>query len=154
MHMETYSSFLYHCQNLKGIKMSSVGERTNELWYIQTMKWYQPWKGMKNHQCLLLSEITNLRNTHAVRPTAWHFAKGKLRTVKQSDFFLLQRWRKDKQAEQILCVILHSPSQASAICELWTFWCSSLFRKGRGTRDQIANIHWIMGKAKEFQKNI
>ena len=26
------------------------------------------------------------------------------------------------------------------------------FRKGRGTRDQIANIHWIMGKAKEFQK--
>ena len=28
------------------------------------------------------------------------------------------------------------------------------FRKGRGTRDQIANIHWIMEKAKEFQKNI
>ena len=28
------------------------------------------------------------------------------------------------------------------------------FRKGRGTRDQIANIHWITGKAREFQKNI
>ena len=28
------------------------------------------------------------------------------------------------------------------------------FRKGRGTRDQIANICWIMEKAKEFQKNI
>ena len=28
------------------------------------------------------------------------------------------------------------------------------FRKGRGTRDQIANICWIMVKAKEFQKNI
>ena len=28
------------------------------------------------------------------------------------------------------------------------------FRKGRGTRDQIANIHWILEKAKEFQKNI
>ena len=27
------------------------------------------------------------------------------------------------------------------------------FRKGRGTRDQIANIHWIIEKAKEFQKN-
>ena len=26
------------------------------------------------------------------------------------------------------------------------------FRKGRGTRDQIANIHWIMEKAREFQK--
>ena len=28
------------------------------------------------------------------------------------------------------------------------------FRKGRGIRDQIANIHWIMEKAREFQKNI
>ena len=28
------------------------------------------------------------------------------------------------------------------------------FRKGRGTRDEIANIRWIMEKAKEFQKNI
>ena len=28
------------------------------------------------------------------------------------------------------------------------------FRKGRGTRDQIANIHWIMERAREFQKNI
>ena len=28
------------------------------------------------------------------------------------------------------------------------------FRKGRGTRDQIANIGWIIEKAKEFQKNI
>src|SRR5574340_686564 len=28
------------------------------------------------------------------------------------------------------------------------------FRKGRETRDQIANIHWIMEKGREFQKNI
>ena len=28
------------------------------------------------------------------------------------------------------------------------------FRKGRGTRDQIANISWVMEKAREFQKNI
>ena len=28
------------------------------------------------------------------------------------------------------------------------------FRKGRETRDQIANIHWITGKAREFQNNI
>ena len=28
------------------------------------------------------------------------------------------------------------------------------FGKGRGTRDQIANIHWIIEKAREFQKNI
>ena len=28
------------------------------------------------------------------------------------------------------------------------------FRKGRGTRDQIANIHWLLEKEREFQKNI
>ena len=28
------------------------------------------------------------------------------------------------------------------------------FQKGKGTRDQIANIHWIIEKAREFQKNI
>ena len=28
------------------------------------------------------------------------------------------------------------------------------FRKGRGTRDQIVNIHWIMEKAEEFQKKL
>ena len=28
------------------------------------------------------------------------------------------------------------------------------FRKGRASRDQVANIHWIIEKAREFQKNI
>ena len=38
----------------------------------------------------------------------------------------------------------------------WTvnFQIQVEFRKGRGTRDQIANIHWIMEKAREFQENI
>ena len=31
--------------------------------------------------------------------------------------------------------------------------CSSWIRKGRGTRDRIANNHWIIEKAREFQKN-
>ena len=30
----------------------------------------------------------------------------------------------------------------------------AIFRKGRGTRDQIASIHWIIEKAREFQKSI
>ena len=34
------------------------------------------------------------------------------------------------------------------------FRCSAGFRKGRGTRDQIANMHWIIEKARAFQKNI
>ena len=35
-----------------------------------------------------------------------------------------------------------------------TSTCTSWFRKGRRTRDQIANISWIIEKAREFQKNI
>ena len=49
---------------------------------------------------------------------------------------------------------LNSPSLASAIrkCELPDVQAG--FRKGRGTKDQIANIHWIIEKTREFQKSI
>ena len=33
-------------------------------------------------------------------------------------------------------------------------WGFTAFRKGRGTKDQIANIHWIIKRAREYQKNI
>ena len=48
--------------------------------------------------------------------------------------------------------ILQARFQQYVNCE-----CSDVqaeFRKGRGTRDQIANICWIIEKAREFQKNI
>ena len=41
-----------------------------------------------------------------------------------------------------------------AICELWTSRFQAGFRKGRGTKDQIAHIFCIIKKAREFQKNI
>ena len=46
------------------------------------------------------------------------------------------------------------PSHASTLHEPRTFRCQAGFRKGRGTRDQIVNIHWTVGKTKGFQKNI
>ena len=46
----------------------------------------------------------------------------------------------------------NSPSRLQQYCELADV--QDGFRKGRGTRDQIANICWITGKAREFQKNI
>ena len=49
-------------------------------------------------------------------------------------------------------ILQNSPSQASAICEPWTPWYQAGFRKGRGNRDQIANIHWITEKARESRK--
>ena len=48
--------------------------------------------------------------------------------------------------------ILQARLQKYVKCELCHVQAE--FRKGRGTRDQIANIHWIMEKAREFQKNI
>ena len=48
--------------------------------------------------------------------------------------------------------ILQARLQQYINCELSDVQAG--FRKGRGTRDQIANIHWIVKKAKEFQKNI
>ena len=48
--------------------------------------------------------------------------------------------------------ILQARLQQYVNCELPDFQAE--FRKGRGTRDQIANICWIIEKAREFQKNI
>ena len=48
--------------------------------------------------------------------------------------------------------ILQVRLQRYANCELPDVQAG--FRKGRGTRDQIANIHWIIEKAREFQKNM
>ena len=48
--------------------------------------------------------------------------------------------------------ILQARLQQYANCELPDVQPG--FRKGRGTRDQTANIHWIIKKAREFQKNI
>ena len=48
--------------------------------------------------------------------------------------------------------ILQAKLQQYVNCELPDVQTG--FRKGRGTRDQIANICWIMEKAREFQKNI
>ena len=48
--------------------------------------------------------------------------------------------------------ILQARLQQYVNCELPDVQAG--FKKGRGTRDQIANIHWIIEKAREFQKNI
>ena len=48
--------------------------------------------------------------------------------------------------------ILQARLQQYVNCELPDVQAG--FRKGRGTRDQIANIRWIIGKASEFQKSI
>src|SRR5574341_403286 len=55
-------------------------------------------------------------------------------------------------ASKVMLKILQARLQQYVNCELPDVQAG--FRKGRGTRDQIANIRWMMEKAREFQKNI
>ena len=58
----------------------------------------------------------------------------------------------NSHASKVMLKILQARLQQYVNCELPDIQAG--FRKGRGTRDQIANIHWIIEKAREFQKNI
>ena len=55
-------------------------------------------------------------------------------------------------ASKVMLKVLHARFQHYANQEIPDV--QGGFREGRGTRDQIANIHWIIEKAREFQKNI
>ena len=55
-------------------------------------------------------------------------------------------------ASKVICKILQARLQQYMNQELPDIQAG--FRKGRGTTEQIANIHWIIEKAREFQKNI
>ena len=55
-------------------------------------------------------------------------------------------------ASKVMLKILQARLQQYVNHELSDFQAG--FRKGRGTRDQIAKIHWIIEKSREFQKNI
>ena len=55
-------------------------------------------------------------------------------------------------ARKVMLKILQARLQQCMNCELPDIQAG--FRKDRGTREQIANIRWIIKKAREFQKNI
>ena len=72
---------------------------------------------------------------------------------------------KDRQCQRMLklahnCIISHASKIMLKILQAWLQQyvngelpdVQAGFRKGRGTRDQIANIHWIIEKARDFQK--
>ena len=56
------------------------------------------------------------------------------------------------QVSKAMLKVLQARLQQYVNCELPDIRAG--FRKGRGNRDQIANIHWIIKKAREFQRNI
>ena len=64
--------------------------------------------------------------------------------------FLINLFCPISHASKVILKILQTRLQQYVNCELPDVHAG--FRKVRGTRDQIANIHWIMERAREFQK--
>ena len=81
----------------------------------------------------------------AVQGTLKSFLQHQFKSINSSALSLLR-------ASKVMLKILQARLQQYVHCELPDVQAG--FRKGRGTRGQIANIHWITEKAREFQKNI
>ena len=114
-------------------------QETQEKW-VQSLGWEDPLKQeMETHSSILawripwMEEPGRLQSTGVTKSRTW-----------LSDF--------TSHANKVTLKILQARLQQYMNHELPDVQAG--FRKGRGTRDQIANIHWIIKKAREFQKNI
>ena len=112
-----------------------------------------------------IAGLSHLLKDDAVKVlhSIWKFGKfGKLSSGHRTGkgWFSLQSQRrampKNVQTTVQLCSFHILARLCSKTCKpgFSSMWTKNFFRKGRETRDQIANIHWIMEKAREFQKNI
>ena len=100
----------------------------------------------------------------------WHFLDGKWKTQqwpqdwKRSVFILIPKKGNAKECSSYWTIALISRANKvmlkilQARLQQYVNWelpdIETWFRKGRGIRDQFANIYWITEKAREFQKNI
>ena len=110
-------------------------------------------------------ELFQILKNDAVKVLTQYASKlGKLSSGHRSVFIPIPKKGKVKKCSnyRTIALISHSSKEILKIlqaklqhyinCELLNVQAG--FRKVRGTRDQIANIHWIIEKAREFQKNI
>ena len=89
--------------------------------------------------------------TSTFPPSIWHEVMGwKLKAMPKDSQTTAQLH--SSHASKVMPKIFQARLQQYVKCELPDVQAG--FRKGGGTRDQIANIYWIIEKAREFQKNI
>ena len=108
-----------------------------------TTDWFQIGKGVCQG-CILSLCLLNLYAVYIMRNAG--LEKQKLESRLPGEISVIS------DATKVVLKILQARLQQYVNCELPDVQPG--FRKGRGTRDQIANIRWIMEKAREFQKNI
>ena len=94
----------------------------------------------------------NLENSSDHRPGKSHFSLQSQRRVMPKNVQTTVQLHLFHMLSEVMLKILQARLQQYMNQELPDVQVG--FRKGRGTRDQIANIHWIIEKAREFQKDI
>ena len=121
-------------------------------------KCFSPFNYLKTKQCTL-----NYKVLHSICQQIWK-TQQQPQDWKRSVFIPIPKKGNAKEcsdyhtivlishASKILLKILQAKLQQYVNCELPDVQAE--FRKGRGTRDQIVNILWIIEKARKFQKNI
>ena len=95
------------------------------------------------------SKFGKLRSGHRIEKGQFSFQSQKGNAKECSNYCTIALI---SYASKEMLKILQARLQQYMNCELPDIQAG--FRKGRATRDQIANIHWIIEKAREFQKNI
>ena len=129
-HPNVYISSIYKCQDMEATQVFiNKWMDKEDVMYIVIWKihqWPQDWK----RSVLITISKKGNANEYSNYCTIAHIS----------------------HASNVMLKILHPRLQQYMNWELPDVQAE--FRKGRGTRDQIANIHWIIEKAREFQKNI
>ena len=116
------------------------------------------WKYSPGYQCLVVRRRIRLCilifNMYQQQPQEWKRSvfvpipkKGDAKECSNYCTIVLL-----SHANKIMLKILQTSLQQHLNWEVWDVQAG--FRKGRGTRDQIISIHWIMEKTREYQKNI
>ena len=108
---------------------------------LSIMRFFPPFQLSLFHLCLPLENFGKLSSGHSIPK------KGNAKECSNCHTIALI-----SHASKVMLKILQARLQQYVNCELPDVKAG--FRKGRGTGDQIANIHWIIKKAREFQKNI
>ena len=123
-------------EGTKDYHLSKVSPKEKDIiWYhlyVESKIWLK-WTYLKNRLTDIENRLTIAKEEWGRRGMDWKFG------VSRCKLLYLQCVNKVRLQQYMNCEL--SDIQAG-------------FRKGRGTRDQIANIRWIIKKAREFQKNI
>ena len=114
------------------------------------LSYFKPWKMMLWKCCTqCASKFGKLSLATGLEKVSFHFNLKERQSKELSDYRTIELI---SHARKVVLKIIQARLQQYMNHELPDVQAG--FRKGGGTRDQIANIHWIMEKAREFQKNI